>query len=166
MIKDGDLFVKNVGCFFRSLASNLNSIADKEKFIEHLSSSAFLRRVLDCATCDESFLKSCCLLQVFNKIFQEIQKIQSSGEEKELRENLNDFLSDDEKDEVILDQNQSPFKSEYHIDIYIEFLPKILRLFETHSCNHFCNPLTKQTKSLIWKSYSSFKFCLASTQPK
>ena len=29
-IKDSDFFVKNVGCFFRSLASNLNSIADKD----------------------------------------------------------------------------------------------------------------------------------------
>lgn len=129
-----------MACFFRSLVGNLNSIADKDQFMAHLTSSAFLRRVLDCATSDDSFIKSANLMQVFNKIFQEVHKIQTTGEEKDLKENLNDFLSDDEKDEVILDDKESPFASENHIELYSEFLPKIVQILEAHSCKNSFKP--------------------------
>lgn len=87
-----------------------------------------------CATCDGSFIKSTSLLQVHNKIFAEVEKIASTGGELELRENLNEFLSDDEKDEVILDAKQSSFRSEDHTELYLEFIPKITQILGENNC--------------------------------
>lgn len=48
-INKEEMRVKNIAWFFKSLSVNLNSILDKEVFVEYLTSAHFLSQLLDCA---------------------------------------------------------------------------------------------------------------------
>lgn len=133
IVSDADLVVKNAGCFFRSIIANLNQVADKDSFIEYMTGVGFSKQLLTIATKNDSFIKGTNTLQIFNKLFSEINENHSGEGEIDVKENINEIKSDDE-DGVLLDDSDTHFKSDGHIDLFVESLPKLTSVLESNTC--------------------------------